>query len=268
MTTIRVGRRRFLESAGALVLPPQIWARAPELRCDVAIIGGGLGGVAAALGALRNGQRVILTEETDWIGGQLTSQAVPPDEHQWIERFGCTRSYRAFRDGVREYYRRHYPLNEAARAAAQLNPGNATVSRVCHEPRVALAVLEAMLAPYASSGLLTVLRRHRPTNADVERDTVRSVTVRDLVDGAERSIHADYFLDATELGDLLPLTKTEYVTGFESRDATGELHAPERAQPLNMQAFTVCFAMVTSPARTTRSKSQRTIRSGVISFRR
>ena len=49
-----------------------------ELQCDVAVIGGGFGGVAAALGALRNGQRVVLTEETDWIGGQVTSQAVPP----------------------------------------------------------------------------------------------------------------------------------------------------------------------------------------------
>jgi len=25
--------------------------------------------------------QVILTEETGWIGGQLTAQAVPPDEH-------------------------------------------------------------------------------------------------------------------------------------------------------------------------------------------
>ena len=43
-------------------------------------------------GALRNGMRVVLTEETDWIGGQLTSQAVPPDEHPWIESFGRTRA--------------------------------------------------------------------------------------------------------------------------------------------------------------------------------
>ena len=35
----------------------------------------------------------LLTEETDWIGGQLTSQAVPPDEHPWIESFGCTAAY-------------------------------------------------------------------------------------------------------------------------------------------------------------------------------
>ena len=54
---------------------------AKELRADVLIIGGGTGGVAAALGAAALGKSVIVTEETDWIGGQLTSQAVPPDEN-------------------------------------------------------------------------------------------------------------------------------------------------------------------------------------------
>ena len=41
----------------------------------------------------------------EWLGGQLTVQGVPPDEHPWIEQFGCTASYRAFREGVRAYYR-------------------------------------------------------------------------------------------------------------------------------------------------------------------
>jgi FAD-dependent oxidoreductase family protein len=236
-------RRQFIRQAASLLVLPYQAARARELRCDVAIIGGGVGGVAAALGALRNGQRVILTEETDWVGGQLTSQAVPPDEHGWIESFGCTRAYREYRNGVRAYYHRHYPLTEQARAAQYFNPGNATVSRIAHEPRVSLAVLEAMLAPYVSSGNLTVLLRHVPTRADAVRDRLSAVAVRDRDTGAERVLRAEYFLDATELGDLLPLAKTEYVTGFESRKQTSEPHAPEVAQPLNMQAFTVCFAM-------------------------
>ena len=62
--------------------------KAREIEADVAIIGGGLGGCAAALAALRNGRTVVMTEPTDWIGGQLTQQAVPPDEHPWIEKFG------------------------------------------------------------------------------------------------------------------------------------------------------------------------------------
>ena len=63
-----------------------------EVLVDVAVIGGGLGGVAAALAACRAGRSVLLSEETGWVGGQLTAQGVPPDEHPWIERFGCTAS--------------------------------------------------------------------------------------------------------------------------------------------------------------------------------
>lgn len=65
---------------------------------DVLIAGGGTGGVAAVLAACRAGLTVVLTEETDWIGGQLTSQAVPPDEHPWVEQFGVTDTYRSLRD--------------------------------------------------------------------------------------------------------------------------------------------------------------------------
>jgi hypothetical protein len=52
-----------------------------------------------------------------------------------------------------------------------------------------------------------------------------------------------YFVDATELGDLLPLTGTEFVTGSEAQSETDELHASEMADPHNQQAFTMCFAV-------------------------
>ncbi len=214
-----------------------------ELSADILIVGGGLGGVAAALGALRNGRSVIMTEEFDWIGGQLTSQAVPPDEHSWVEQFGITRSYRKLRNGIRQYYRDNYPLTEASRAWGDLNPGAGWVSRLCAEPRAGVAVLEAMLAPYRGGGKLTVLQPYRPVAADVQGDIVRSITVRHRDTGAEVTCWAPYVIDATELGDLLPMTGTEYVTGFESRHDTGEPSAPEVAQPDNVQAVSVCFAI-------------------------
>jgi FAD dependent oxidoreductase len=246
-----LGRRRFLESAalGLPLLGSASWIqsverdRAHERSADLLIAGAGVGGCAAALAACRAGLRVILTEETDWIGGQLTSQAVPPDEHPWIESFGCTRSYRQFRAGVRDYYRDHYPLAPAARANVLLNPGNGGVSRLCHEPRVALAVLEQMLAPYISAGRLQVLLDHEPIAADVAGDRVRAVSMRDRRGGGDTVLAALYVIDATELGDLLPLTRTEFTIGAESRRDTGELHALDEANPLDQQAITSCFAM-------------------------
>jgi hypothetical protein len=144
---------------------------------------------------------------------------------------------------VRRHYRENYPLSAEARAAQRLNPGGGSVSVLTHEPKVSLAVLEGMLAPYVSAGRLTLLMEHVPEAADVSGDRVRAVTFRHLGSGATRTVEAAYFIDATELGDLLPLARAEFVTGFESRRQTGEMHAPEEAQAANHQAFTVCFAL-------------------------
>jgi hypothetical protein len=82
----------------------------------------------------------------------LTSQATPPDEHGWIENFGCTREYRRMRNAVREFYKTNYPLTEKAKANPRLNPGDGWVSPLCAEPRVLLKVLEVMLAEYVERG--------------------------------------------------------------------------------------------------------------------
>ena len=251
-------RRTFLERAAlftggaclsrgrpfaATPAPQQTSVRPRELAADLVIIGGGVGGCACALAAARNGLRVIMSEETDWIGGQLTSQAVPPDENALIETVGATQSYQSFRGKVRDYYRRNFPLTAEARATPALNPGNGGVSRLCHEPRVALAVLEEMLAPFIASGRVQILRRHQAVAADVGGDRIAVVRVRSHESGRELGLHAPFFVDATETGELLPLTRTEYVTGAEAQRETGEPHAKSEAQPANMQSFTCCFAV-------------------------
>jgi hypothetical protein len=213
------------------------------LRTDVAVIGGGLGGCAAALAAARLGRRVVVTEETRWIGGQLTSEAVPPDEHRWIEELGASASYRALRRAIRDYYRAHTPLTPAARARADLNPGDGWVSRLCHDPRVAVAVLDELMAPHLLTGRLSVLRGLRPRSADVARDRIRAVVLHDVETGAERAVEAALFVDATPLGDLLALAGVEHVVGAEAGAETGEPHAAERADERIQQAITFCFAL-------------------------
>ncbi len=242
---MKLTRRRFCSAIAAtpLISPRFSAGDEAELNRDVVIIGGGLGGCAAAIAALRNGLRVVMTEQSDWIGGQLTSQGVPADEHGWIETAGANRSYRQLRSQIRQHYRMHYPLTDAARKNAALNPGNGNVSRLCAEPRVSLAVLEAWLEPFEKSGQLVLLREHVPVSANVDADRVLAVTVRSTKSGDSRVLTGPYFVDATELGDLLPLTGTEFITGSEARSETRELHAGDKVDPTNQQAFTMCFAV-------------------------
>src|SRR5690606_31705820 len=72
---------------------------------------------------------------------------------------------------------------------------------------------------------------------------VNALKVQDRREGQIYVLQAPYFVDATELGDLLPMTGTEHVRGAESKTQTKEIHAADKADPENQQAFTVCFAM-------------------------
>ncbi|MEW6360462.1 MAG: FAD-dependent oxidoreductase [Planctomycetota bacterium] len=218
-----------------------------ESKTDILIIGGGLGGCAAAMAAAELSYRVILTEETDWLGGQVTSQAVPCDEHAQIEEHGCTARYRRFRNGVRQYYRDHYPLLPEAKADPRLNPGKGNVSRISCEPRVALAVLDQMTAYPRMTGRLQVRLRRKPIAAETDGDRISAVHVRNLETGDTEVLTAPFILDATELGDLLSLAGVEYVVGAEAQSETGEPHAAAEADPNNVQCLTWCLAMAYDP---------------------
>lgn len=213
------------------------------ISTDIFIAGGGIGGCACALAACNEGLQVILTEETDWIGGQWTTQATPPDEHGWIEEFGCTALYRDLRNRVRSYYKTHRKLSDDARHRPFLNPGDGWVSPLCAEPKVFLAVILDMLHPYLTSGQLQIWYHHRVISAQKQGLQVEQVTCWDMEGSEEKDVQASYFVDATELGDLLPVTETDFVTGAESQAETGEPSAKKQAEPSNVQAFSVCFAL-------------------------
>jgi len=200
-----------------------------HLAVDVCVVGGGTGGWAAALALQDLGISVVVTEPTDWIGGQLTSQGVPSDEHPWIEEFGCTRRYRIFRTQVREYYRNHRRIT--APEFAQ-NPGGGWVSNLCVLPWIAHKVLREMGRD------IPLLLRHRLTEYRGD-----SVIVLDTISGDQTQISAKWFLDATEDSALLLAAAVPTVTGAESRAMTGEPHAKDTYEPDNVQAMTWIAAL-------------------------
>src|SRR2546429_6724145 len=158
------------------------------MKTDILIVGGGTGGVAAAVGACALGRSVVLTEDADWLGGQLTSQGVPPDENPWIELQGCTRRYREFRNRVRQFYRQDTALTEEVRNDPYLNPGGGYVSRLCFDSRFGVIAIMELLSEYFKTGQLKLLRSCKPTSAELRGDEVVSVTFHDLMTGNSQTI--------------------------------------------------------------------------------
>lgn len=224
---------------------------ADTMEFDIAVIGGGLGGLSAALAAARdNGLSVGLFEESGLIGGQITAQGVSAlDEHPHIETHGAPETYLQFRRDVRQHYIDAYDAPEIMPSSAlgvdkPLNPGNGWVSRLCFDPRVGRAILERRLAEQRA---VTAYTGFAPAEAVVEDALIRMVTLRDTRNGQTIHVKAKVFIDATELGDLLPLVGAAYVTGAEAKSDTGEPHAAETALPDEVQGFTVCFAVEFCP---------------------
>lgn len=215
---------------------------------DVLVVGAGVGGFPAALAAASLGCTVVLAEEMEWLGGEVSNQGVPFDDHPYAETIPGTASYARLRQALRDYYRRNYPLMPASRDDPLLNPGMGFVSGLCVEPRVCHDVMTELLAPHLASGRVRLLMRHRIASALVEHDTVRSVSFRAVESGREVTVNARYVLDATDLGDLLAAAQVEHVVGAESRADTGEEHALDGpANPLDQQAITWVFALDWSP---------------------
>lgn len=219
-----------------------------ELRCQIAVLGGSLGGVAAALAATRAGLKVHLFSETPWIGGQLTAQGVcTTDENQWVETVGCTASYSRFRNLVRNYYTGKYRLSSLGNTKHPFNPGDCWVSEgFSVEPKLAVEILREMLKEAGDPDISTsasVVRCLKDRSGHI----IEAVEIY-LADTDETvRVIADYYLDATDLGDVLPLAGVDYTIGAESRLDTREPDAPQKAAPEQIQPFTFVFALERRP---------------------
>lgn len=205
---------------------------------DIIVVGGSIGGVLAAFSSAKSNLKVALIEETRWIGGQLTNQAVPSDEHRWIEEFGCTATYRRFRNRVRDYYRNHPHFNKEVAKNPYFNPGAGWVSRIAHEPFVSLKIFYEMLNPYLESKQIELFLETKVISAETDNDMVKAVIGKNLKTKEKTRFTGTFFIDGTDIGSLLPLTNTEYVTGAESKAETNEPHAPLEASKYDMQPVT------------------------------
>lgn len=227
---------------------------------DVVIAGGSTAAFAAAVAAAESGARTCLIEPTDWIGGQITSSAVPAIDEAWHKITDKATGTVLLDVAKIARSRENMTPNFRAMLDATGNPGRGWVSNYCFEPKNFLEQhLHPLEAALRKSGKLTVYRDAvlKRVEADPEKGLVTAIEViqrtpkpgvaaggydrhlsEDLADWytPEPSARFDkrvirigsskerpvVFIDATEWGELLVLSGAPYLQGVETTDGGRE----------------------------------------------
>lgn len=214
------------------------------MNCDIFISGGGISGLSAALIATKLGKKVILCEETDWLGGQITSQGLPSlDELPHINTFGGTRLYYEFRDNIRNYYKSHYKLSETGKSQTYFNPGGSIDNKFSFEPKVAIEVINNMIKEAIDKNLLEILYNTKVQEVLTIEENISKVSLVNLLDNTVSKVYPKFVIDCTELGELIDIAKIPYSTGIDSFKETHELSAHTVCIPEATQCFTYTFAI-------------------------
>lgn len=172
-------------------------------RADVLVIGGTTSGTTAAIAAARQGVQTLVVEETPMLGGMLTAQGVCATDGNFNLPSGL---WNEFRDHLRKRYG----------GIGALWTG--WVSTTLFEPHVADSIFHTMAA---AEPTLEVVHGYRLTGI-LRRG--KRVTGAEFTDarGGRMLVRARITVDATDLGDALPLSGTSYRLGMDARADTGE----------------------------------------------
>lgn len=268
--------QRFFSAIGLSLMMARPVVAAPTSidqteTCDLLVVGGGLAGVATAYESLHAGRTVCLTEMTDWLGGQLTSQGTTAlDEakrQRQLEFYPA--GYNQLRQRVRERYGRQ-------------NPGDCWVSAVCFLPADAHDILVEMLDEAAREGggqlkwfPSTVVKelemegamiggaiaiQHSPAPGAsplntqplsayfedayryADSDRLSKRIIRFQPSGHEGP--ADwYVVEATETGEVIALAGVPYRLGLDPKTYLNPSSPTMTGDPYCTQGFTYTFAM-------------------------
>ncbi len=179
---------------------------------DVIIAGGGTGGFGAAMQAARLGAKVLLLEETDWLGGQMAAGVTTMDEASdwWKYPVRERGIYREFHESMILHYQ---TLDKDPMFAYYTYPHQTEGG---YEPRVVRAVLYGFIQQEREhGGTIDVSLRSRITAVKKDGESVRGVTVEfaDEKGVTTKQITCKQLIDATEYGDVIPLTGARYRSG-------------------------------------------------------
>ncbi|WP_100899650.1 FAD-dependent oxidoreductase [Nostoc flagelliforme] len=251
-------------------------SRTPDktVNCEILVVGGGLSGAATAYEGLLAGRTVCLTEITDWLGGQISSQGTSALDERPTQR------------ALKFYSRGYMELrNRIGRKYGELNPGDCWVSDSCFLPRDAHTILVQMLkdAEKQGKGKLqwfpnTVIKdleiatdgkiingaiaiQHQPPKGAPPLNTFTlSQSIEDsysyenssrftktIIRFLPKADKGDalkwYVVDASETGEIIALADVPYRLGIDALSYLEPSASSTNNDPYCPQGFTYTFAM-------------------------
>ncbi|MBU0609120.1 MAG: FAD-dependent oxidoreductase [Armatimonadetes bacterium] len=173
-------------------------AQTTNLNADVAVVGGGLAGVCAAIAAARHGAQVILIQDRPVLGGNTSSEIQ-------VHATGADCS------GGRPHAREGGILEEMRLAEAVRNPQRCGQvwdlvlwEWVTREPNLTLLLNTICTGATSADGIITSLTAQRQSTEDLFEITAR------------------VFIDCSGDGRLAAEAGAGFMTGREGKDAFGE----------------------------------------------
>lgn len=249
-------------------------------QCRVVVIGGSLGGIAAASHSMASGAQTCLIEVTPWLGGQISSQGVSAIDESWTMRWSdkFSSSWKRFKSII-EKQSIELPgwTGGGARRVEQLN--SCWVGPLCFLPeagdRASTALLEdvSQYAPNSQWATSTAFKgaefsddgrritaihavRREPLNEQYQpkgqlweelpvwygwSDTDE---FRKIPLRIEPPPGEEFIvIDATDTGELVGWAQIPHRQGSEAQSITGEPNAPGQSNPECTQAFTLPFIL-------------------------
>lgn len=184
------------------------------LNCDVIVAGAGTGGISAAIASAREGAQTCLIEETDWLGGMLTSAGVAAIDGRPDTPSGI---FYEIIQKIEGYY-----------AENSDSIHNCQVSYLCFEPSVGDKVLKEMVAEEENLKIFYNSKINK-----VYREGNKILGVSFIQNGTHYNANADVTIDATEYGDVMFLADIPYSLGvdFDSNESLAA-GADQCIQPL------------------------------------
>ncbi len=250
-------------------------------ECQVVVVGGSLGGVAAAGHAMASGATTCLIEVAPWLGGQISSQGVSAlDESLRMRQANnLSPSWQRFRQLIKQQVV-NLPAwipNGSARSVADIN--SCWVGTLCFPPEAGAKAAEQFLTdtnPSAPASRWAEMTAFKGAEFDATGRRITAVYgVRripkdpgyqplgrlsaELAEWYSWSPTAEFdrvpvklqpppgqpmiVIDATDTGELVAWAKVPYRLGSESKATTGEPNAAAFDNPGCTQAFTYPFAL-------------------------